>query len=112
MSDLSPILDFDALMAERDSPGMALFYLSRPSCGVCSAIKPKIRKLLESYPEIRAFDVNLDDIPEAAGQLSVLTIPAVLGYSDGKEFLREARYMSMDDIALKIDRPYGFLFGT
>ena len=89
---------------------MVLFYLSRPSCGVCSAIKPKVLSLLEAFPEIRSYHVNLDEVPEAAGQLSVLTIPAILAYTGGKEIVREARYISMDDLRAKIERPYSFVF--
>ncbi len=93
------IRDFDSLQNERDAVGMTLFYFSRPSCGVCSAIKPKVISMLKEFPEVRSFYVNLDEIPEAAGQLSVLTIPAVLAYADGKEIVREARYIAMEDLS-------------
>ena len=89
---------------------MSLFYFSRPSCGVCSALKPKVSSMLKEFPEIPSYYVNLDKMPEAAGQLSIFTIPAVLVYAGGKEVVREARYMSIDDIAEKIRRPYNFLY--
>ncbi|MCK5249714.1 MAG: thioredoxin family protein [Spirochaetaceae bacterium] len=89
---------------------MSLFYFSRPSCGVCSALKPKVSSMLKEFPEIPSYYVNLDEVPEAAGQLSIFTIPAVLVYAGGKEVVREARYMSIDDIAEKIRRPYNFLY--
>ncbi len=89
---------------------MSLLYLSRPDCGVCTAIKPKVIELLESYPEIESVYIDLDQIPEAAGEFSVFTIPGVLVYAEGKEFIREARYISMDDLEDKIARPYGLLF--
>ena len=108
---METISDFESIVREKEAPGMALFYFSRPSCGVCSAIKPKVISLLGEFPEVRAFYVNLDDVPEAAGQLSVMTIPAVLAYADGKEIVREARYISMDDLAGKIRRPYSFIHG-
>lgn len=108
---MKTISDFESIIRERDSDGMSLFYFSRPSCGVCSAIKPKVISLLEEFPDIRSYYVNLDDIPEAAGQMSVLTIPAVLAYADGKEIVREARYISMDNLSEKIRRPYSFIHG-
>ncbi len=89
---------------------MTLLYMSRPDCGVCTAIKPKVIEMLESFPKIESAYVNLDVIPEAAGEYSVFTIPAVLVYADGKELVREARYISMDDLEGKIARPYGLLF--
>ena len=109
---METINDFDTLISIRDTEAMVLFYLSRPACGVCSAIKPKVIALLKEFPEIRSFYVNLDEIPEAAGGLSVFTIPAVLVYAGGKEIVREARYISMDDLAGKIRRPYRFIHGS
>ncbi len=108
---MKTITDFENIIHERDSEGMVLFYFSRPSCGVCSAIKPKVISMMEDYPEVRTYYVNLDEVPEAAGQLSVMTIPAILAYADGKEVLREARYISMDDLEEKISRPYSFIYG-
>lgn len=108
---METIIDYDSLISERDSDGIALFYFSRPACGVCSAIRPKVESMLREFPGIRSYYVNLDEVPEAAGQLSVLTIPAVLAYVDGKEIVREARYISMDDLAGKIRRPYSFIHG-
>ena len=66
--------------------------------------------MLKEFPEIPSYYVNLDEVPEAAGQLSIFTIPAGLVYAGGKEVVREARYMSIDDIAEKIRRPYNFLY--
>ena len=93
-----------------EQEGMSLFYFSRPACGVCSAIKPKVMTMLEEFPEIPAYYVNLDEIPEAAGQLSIFTIPAVLVYADGKETVREARYISISEMREKVRRPYDFLY--
>ncbi len=89
---------------------MLLLYLSRPDCGVCTAIKPKVEEMLSRYPKIRSGYIDLDQLPAAAGEFSVFTIPAVLVYTDGKESVREARYISMEPLEEKIRRPYELLF--
>lgn len=89
---------------------MVLLYLSRPDCGVCTAIKPKVEELLSRYPKIRAAYVDLDRLPSAAGEFSVFTIPAILVFTEGKESVREARYISMDLLEERIRRPYELLF--
>ncbi len=89
---------------------MTLLYLSRPDCGVCTAIRPKVEEMLSRYPGIKSGYINLDQLPEAAGRFMVFTIPAVIVHTDGKEVVREARYISMDELEEKIARPYGFLF--
>ena len=93
-----------------ESGSITLLYLSRPDCGVCTALKPKVEQMLEEYPGIRAGYIDLDALPEAAGEFSIFTIPGILVYVHGKESVREARYVSMDDLESKIARPYQFLF--
>jgi thioredoxin-like negative regulator of GroEL len=93
-----------------ESNPMTLLYLSRPDCGVCTALKPKVEKMLQEYPGVRAGYVDLDALPEAAGEFSIFTIPGILVFVNGKESVREARYVSMDELESKIARPYQFLF--
>ena len=89
---------------------MVLAYISRPSCGVCTALKPKIEEELSAYPEIVSRYVNLDTIPEAAGHFSVFSLPGILLFVDGKETIREARYVGIDDLFSRIDRVYSLRF--
>lgn len=107
---MQTINSLEDIQNKSDLAGMSLFYFSRPACGVCTAIKPKVLTMLEEFPEIPSYYVNLDDVPEAAGQLSLFTIPAILIYADGKEVVREARYISIPDLADKVRRPYGFIY--
>lgn len=107
---MQTINNLEDIQSKSDLAGMSLFYFSRSACGVCSAIKPKVLNMLEEFPEIPSYYVNLDDVPEAAGQLSLFTIPAVLVFSEGKELVREARYISIPDLADKIRRPYEFIY--
>lgn len=89
---------------------MTLLYISRPDCGVCTAIRPKVEEMLERYPEIESGYIDLDQVTEAAGRFMVFTIPAIIVYAEAKEVVREARYISIDELEEKIARPYGFLF--
>ncbi len=109
---LRELKDFESVKREMEASGFHLFYFSRPECGVCGAIKPKVIDMLGDYPGIEGFYVNLDLVPEAAGQLSLFTIPAVLLYSDGHELVREARYISMDALEESIARPYNLATGN
>ncbi len=87
-----------------------LLYLSRPGCGVCQALLPRIGDLAASVPGLTSFHIDLDEVPEAAGQLSVFTIPGILVFADGRESIREARYLSLDDLAARIRRLRDLLF--
>ncbi len=86
------------------SESFVLFYLSRPSCGVCKALKPKIEAIAGKYNRLKSVYFNLDNDETAAGQFSIYTIPAILVFVYGKETIREARYISVDEIDEKLSR--------
>jgi thiol-disulfide isomerase/thioredoxin len=88
-----------------------LLYLSFPSCGVCKSIQPKVINLVrDHFPKMNMYYVDIDAVPEARGQLSVYTVPAVLVYFNGKETIREARNFGITELGAKIDRYYGMVF--
>jgi thioredoxin-like negative regulator of GroEL len=103
---LQELKDFETIQKLMSSEGFHLFYFSRPACGVCGVLKEKVQHMLKDYSGISSYYINLDNVPEAAGQFSLFTIPAVLLYVDGNEIVREARYISMNDLEAKISRPY------
>jgi hypothetical protein len=54
--------------------------------------------------------VDTKAIPEARGQLSVYSVPAVLCYFEGKETIREARNFGIAELGRRIERSYSMLF--
>lgn len=86
-----------------------IIYIGLEYCSVCVDLYPKIEKLLEGYPKLELFKIEYSNFPELKGIFSIYTVPAILGYIEEKEFLREARFISVEDIKNKIDRYYQFL---
>lgn len=74
---------------------LVLFFISRPECGVCTVLKNKVEELTSSLKGLKTYYINLNNDETVAGQFSIFTIPAILLYADGKEYIREARYISM-----------------
>ena len=60
---MKEIDSYPEILEQISKPGMSLFYISRPSCGVCSALKPKVEVLLEGFPGVVCRYVNIDKIP-------------------------------------------------
>jgi thioredoxin-like negative regulator of GroEL len=85
-------------------------YFSRPDCGVCTALKPKVTEIVANLPEANAYYVNLDEMPDAAGEYSIFTIPGIVLFVDGRETIREARYVSADDLESKMHRLHSLRF--
>lgn len=92
-----------------DGP-FVIAYLSRPDCGVCVSLKPKVIEIAREFSESSAYYVDLDAIPEAAGEFSIFTVPGILVFVDGKESIREARYVSIDQLTEKMERLYALRF--
>lgn len=101
MIDINSIDEMNILIKKEP---FILFYLSRPGCGVCDAVKPKIVSICENYPSLKTCYVDLDKNEEIAGQFSIFTIPGILVFAEGKEAIREARNFSVGDIESRLQR--------
>lgn len=86
------------------SDTFALFYLSKTQCGVCKSLKPKIKMIADKYHKLNQYYVNLDRDETIIGQYSLFTVPVVLVFVEGRETIREARYMSVIDIDSRLER--------
>lgn len=85
-------------------------YISRDDCSVCHVLLPKIKKVSEKYSEGKFTKVDLGAYPQAAGEFSVFSIPALIVYSEGKELYRGARFFNMGELEEKLDRYYSSIF--
>ena len=74
------------------------------------ALLPKIEEMLIKFPEIKISKVRVDKFTEAAGQYSIFTLPGILVYIEGKEIIREARFISVEMLEKTIERYYSILF--
>jgi thiol-disulfide isomerase/thioredoxin len=106
MKELTSIENVENLIREN---GMVFFYFSTEDCGICSSLLPKLDKMLESYPKVESFHISIDKMPAASGKFSVFTVPTIIVYVDGREAIREARFISMDVLEEKLSKYY-FLF--
>lgn len=97
----------DRLIDEND---MVLIYFGSDTCSVCVDMKPKVEKILERYPKIKAVEVEIDKSMKLSTNYNIFTIPAILLFIDGKESIREARYISMEGLEQKINRYYNLFF--
>jgi len=89
---------------------MVLLYFSSEDCGICTSLLPKLDEMLENYPEINGYHISIDELQEASGEFSVFTVPTILLYIEGKEAVREARFISMDILEEKIYKYYNIFF--
>lgn len=89
---------------------MALLYFSGENCGVCSVIKSKIEDILIKYPNVKSLEIKTENSREIAGQYNIFTIPGIIVYVQKKETIRDARYISLDELECKIQRYYNMIY--
>lgn len=80
------------------SNSLAFVYISRENCGVCHVVRPQVEEMLEDFPTICSIQVDADEVPEVAGEFTVFTVPALLLFIEGREMIREARFVVMDEL--------------
>lgn len=98
----------DALVEENVA---YLLYFSAPTCNVCKDLKPKIERLVaEEFPQIACYAVDAKESVDIASAHNIFSIPTILVFFDGKEFLREGRNMSLTQFSQKIARIYSMIF--
>ncbi len=109
--DMKELGSYDELIRLMQQEKAALFYFSTPDCGVCKSIKPKVISLVqEHFPLLKLYYINTEAVPEARGQFSVYSVPVVLVFFQGREYIREARNFGIMELGAKIDRYYSMMF--
>ncbi|MFC2096337.1 thioredoxin family protein [Bacteroidota bacterium] len=108
LSSITSIEEFNNIT--KTNPG-TLIYFSHEKCNVCKVLKPKIHKLLqEDFPNIIMFFADTELYPEVAAQNSIFTVPTILIFFDGKEFLRKSRNFGIGELRKELLRPYDLMF--
>ena len=73
-------------------------------------MKPKIDNIVRKYDKIEHIKIDIEKNLKLAREYNIFTMPAVLLYIEGKEVIREARYLSIYELENKISRYYSLLF--
>ena len=89
---------------------MALVYFGSKTCGVCTDLKPKVEDILKKYPKIKSAYIDVEKFHKIAVSYGFFTIPGILLFVEGKESIREARHISVQDIDNRISRYCSLLF--
>jgi len=100
--------ELDKLVVNNDA---LMIYFSGNDCGVCKVLQPQIKQLLDDrYPKISQVYLEADENLELCGTLGIFTVPTLIIYFDGKEFIRKSRNFSTLELDKDLQRPYGLFF--
>ena len=103
---METIQEYEVLEKAIQGKDLVFLYVSQPQCSVCKSLLPKVDELLEDYPKIASYYIDTLQVPIAAGQLSVFSIPTVILFAQGKEYFRLVRTFGLREIDEKIRKVY------
>jgi thiol-disulfide isomerase/thioredoxin len=78
-----------------------LLFVKTNNCSVCEGLYPQVKALEEDFP-IPFYKVNVAEVPEIAGQLSLFTAPVVLLFYEEKEYARFARIIRLEELKYRM----------
>ena len=87
-----------------------LLYFSGENCNVCHALRPKFKELFDTeFPKIQQIYLDTHENPEISVHFQVFSVPTMIVFMDGREFIREGRLVSLHQLTQKLARPYGMM---
>jgi len=87
-----------------------LLYFSGEFCSVCHALRPKFKELFDAeFPKIKQIYLDTHENAEISAHFQVFSVPTMLVFLDGREFVREGRAVSMHQMTEQLKRPYGMM---
>ena len=87
-----------------------LLYFSGENCNVCHALRPKFKELFDKeFPLLRQIYLDAHENPQISAHYQVFSVPTIIVFLDGREFVREGRAVSLHQITEKLSRPYNMM---
>jgi len=84
-----------------------LLYFSGEKCNVCHALRPKFKELFDKeFPLIRQIYLDAHENAEISAHYQVFSVPTMIVFLDGREFVREGRSVSLHQMTEQLKRPY------
>ena len=106
-TDINSLSQFNLFIEENKT---AAVYLSTPDCNVCKVLKSKVIEMIEeNFPLIKFGYVNIEAARDVAAQNQVFSVPTILFFFEGKEFLRKARYVDIEELRSALSRIYDLM---
>ncbi|KAL8918857.1 MAG: hypothetical protein Q9208_007114 [Pyrenodesmia sp. 3 TL-2023] len=73
--------DFDTALAD---PSLMIIDCMATWCAPCKMIAPHVVKMSNTYPNARFYKLDVDEVPDVAGDLGVTAMPTFIIFKNGE----------------------------
>ena len=81
------------------STGPTVLHFSAEWCGPCAGVRRVVDQICAELPQVAHVEIDMDDNPEAARRLSVLSLPTTIIFdADGRPRYRTSGVPRADDL--------------
>jgi len=110
MIDINTLVELEDFKNNNEA---ILIYFSTPQCSVCKVLKPKLINFVNAeFPKMKMAYINSESLSDVAAQNSIFSVPTILVFLDGREFLRKSRNINLVEFHAELERPYSMFFGS
>lgn len=101
---MESVLNLEDIVEDIKESQVLGLYFENQICGVCKALKPRFKNLLDKFPGIKSRSIDIDAVEGVSGEFGIYTLPGFILFIDGKETIREAGYININDVEGRIQR--------
>ncbi len=88
-----------------------MVYFFNPGCIACNSLRPKVEELVSTnFPGLELLSVDASTNPSLTSEAGVYSAPTILVFFEGREYIRESKYISVKQLEEKIGRYYDMVF--
>ena len=80
-----------------------LLYVSMNNCSICQIDMSKVEKIVNEQ-NFTAYYIEVSEIPEVVGQLSLFSVPVVILFYEGKEIHRQAKIIDFAELNYRMEQ--------
>lgn len=73
------------------------------TCGACQTVQGSLEQNVPNLSKVEKYAIYIDDMDKFRGDHLIFSVPTVLIFSQGKELLRESRYLNYAKINRMIE---------
>lgn len=104
-------VDIQNIELEINQQDALLLYFFSDRCAPCVSLRPKIEELvIHDFPKMKLIFIDSEKLPSIAAHFNVFSNPTIAVFFQGNESQRWSKYVSTQQIAAAIERPYKLLF--